>query len=327
MHHHRQASFVRTFAISGTIAVFGLSGTTPSSAVGSDPAPGTSEYQPWPAAALSGDQQAAEQQNFNTYYSNPIYAATDPATHQRNADVDQYFIDIFGDLTNINRDLDAAARSPYASDISNLGRQMTYLLHASGPNIDPLPATDIQELDEANRWLQSMDLTVGGIANPDPATAAAVRELTDRIIPNYLEDHYYAIYVSQGYRPAQARDLAKQDFLMVDHSTRILFHAAQVAQLRNWYYNGVEYLDDSGSEQSTRLNFNRVAEHAAQTLETRTGSSIVATTIKAAVEGIGAYAPGRIDANGFPFPDPKTTPIANQCPTGYTCPPLADPPT
>jgi hypothetical protein len=313
-------------------AVITLVNTSSADAAVTEPTPGTSGYQPWPTARPGGDQQATEQQNFNTYYSTPMYNATDPSADQRNADGEAYLVEIYGDLKeDIHPGLRAAALSPWASDVANLGRQLPFLLHASGPKINPLSVADSRNLNDANQWMQSMDLTPDGIANPDPATQQAERQLEDRAIPHFLYERYYERYRAQRYSESDAARFAKVHVagMLAARKSQALFTSAQVTQLSHWYYDGVEFIDSTQKLVSTWRNFKRVSEYAREHLQMEVGvsSRLAPTTVQRAVEGIGAYAPGKIDKNGVAFPDPRATPIANQCPTGYTCPPLADPPT
>jgi hypothetical protein len=328
MRLHSRPAVIRTCIVTIIAASPSLGSIAPAAAAVTEPTPGASEYQPWPTARPGRDQQATEQQNFNTYYSTPMYNATDPSADQRNADAYEYLLEINGDLSNIHPGLWTVALTPYASDVTNLAHQLPYLLGASGPNIAPMSAADARNADEADRWLQSMDLSVEGIANPDPATRLAIRQLEDEVLPNSLEEHYYAVYLSEGYPAAESAALSKQHIAAAMTRPGYLpaFSATEVAQLRNWYYKGVTYIDSDGKEQSTWLNFKRVREYAGQTLRARPGIRFSATVIRTAVIGAGAYAPGKIDFNGFTYPETTTTPIPNQCPTGYICPPLADPP-
>jgi hypothetical protein len=322
---NRASPFATTVAIA--IAIVSLASTAPAYGVVTEPTPGTSGYQPWPTARPGGDQQATEQQNFNTYYSNPVYTATDPSSDQRDADAEDYLLGVFGDLEKISPELWTAARSPYAADLINVGRQLPYVLRAAGPNITPIAATDTQNLDLANRWLQSMDLTSEGLANPDPATRQAIRELEDTVVPNYLETHCYNTYLAQGYSPTVAAVRAKRSAagILAAQKSNLSFNAAQGAQLRDWYYNGIDYISNR-KKLNTLRNFQRVAEYATQRFPDRTNNPVVAKTVRRAVDAIGAYAPGKVDKGGTPYPDPRDAPIPNQCPTNYVCPPLADPP-
>jgi hypothetical protein len=315
------------FVVAGTMAVIGLTTASPAGAVVSDPAPSTSGYQPWPVAKPGGDQEAVEQQNFDTYYSDPIYTATDPSADQRNTDVDDYFLYIFGDLQNIAPELSAAARAPYAADLINLADQMPFVLQASGPNITPVPAVEAQALSQANRWLQSIDLTPAGIANPDPATQQAIRQLEDTVIPTCLENLYYQRYLERGYSAADSAAAAKQRYkdVTVGRQWSGVLTAAQVAQLRDWYYNGVAF-ERAGQQVNTLRDFTHLADYARQHLEGPTTKKLSRSTIQRAVGGVGAYAAGKIDKAGDPYPTTTTTPIPNQCPADYVCPPLADPP-
>jgi hypothetical protein len=303
-----------------------LASTPPADAVETDPTPGTSGYQPWPAAPPGHDKQAAEQRNFDTYYSNPTYIASDPPAEQRNDDIDDYLVDIDDDIDDITGRADHADEGPAAEDLINLSHQLSFVIDASGQDIAPIPAGQIQNLRAADQWLQSIGLTSAGLKDPDPATQEAMHAL-QAAIPRGLENSYYLVYLNQGYSPEQAQTLAKQRTTntLDSRKTRLLFNAVQVATLRIWYYYGTKFVSAAGESVSTRNNFARVTEHARQQMAIPNAGKMTARTVRNAIRGQGGYAAGRTDVNGFTYPDPGSMPIRNQCPIDYTCPPLADP--
>jgi hypothetical protein len=313
-------------AVVSAAGLTGLTGTTGTARAGNtDPAPSNNSYvQTWTTAPPGHDQQAQEEANFVAYYTDPIYLA-ETNGDQRNDDLADTLMDIDYDFTRLPTDqldlLDAAVNA-----IRTEAAQFPYMLNANGPGINSPDPALAEPLRQDAQWLQSLPSTSAGLIHPDPITQQTEQHLIQSA-PEIYRQTRYDRYLSQGLNRADARAKADSDTISRNRAGRkSVLKSSEVDSLRRYYNHGINF---NNQPVGLRPSFVQLVDQ----FNAQYGLQVSYSAIWRAVEGVGAYAPGRWDAAGIPFRDPSapavpatgqttTAPLPARCAPDNTCPAL-----
>jgi len=263
----------------------------------------------WAGARAGGDQQAAEEANFDSYYQNP--ANSGPSSQGRTFDLADSALEMALDL----RTAAALARDPAAAYTNNFlyqVQQFPFIAGASGSAIAPIPAAALATLNDFLSWVVAMPTTAAELAFNDPLTRQGEQVIQQRA-PILAQALLEGAYSGEGQTSAQARTSAAIYIGSDRHGRVPAFTSPQVDALRVqfWQYRAVRTFRDG-----TRVTNSIIFQTLADDYNAAHHMAIQAITVRRAVFGLSTYESGRPDVNGVPFNPPP-----NYCPADYVCPP------